>query len=611
MTDGPGAAGHDNAQEPASPPPHSIHLLMVHGVGRHDPLSSLLQVYQSFRSNLRSAEAPLVFEDRIPDWQLEDVEEGAAPPYLKLIPRYPDESFGVEAVYLYEVNYSALAGLVRQNHPLDLTTLFVGLDMAVCASRLKLPAGVTTNLSGGRPSALASCLQRVSGVLTAATVPILGLPSLFFRKYTENIVSAFTRFFEDVATFALDKNGEQLISAHIDRTVENIVKSPHFTRTDAPGELVIAAHSLGSVVAHNFLVRHWASDTPCVPRRLVTFGSPIGFITWLWLFLDFPAFNFSAGGATGQNYFCWSTESNAGKPARPLTWINVVNCLDPIATAFSSQAADLSRPLSEVEASVDGGIVHLFCGPAKILATGRSHTQYVHDRPGFIEILLRTAELRAEKPQDVATATAGAHWASTLTILGRLRVILWWLAVAVASLYCGLIGWYIQDWRPLLAIPLYMFPFLTIGGVAFFQRFFFGGPTKRIPGQRIDQFSWQDATSIPYLVRRTLDRVFGVGDDVDPNVPGRPIRRTLLQAVSFAPTVVAMLVPIILTGWLSQRWRDAWPSASWYFWGLIVFMAYLVLCAGFELVSGWRAILLEIGVGPKPAPPSPAHAPPS
>ena len=49
---------------------------MVHGVGRHDPLSSLLQVFQAFRANLRGPEAPVGFEDRILDWQLEDVEEG-------------------------------------------------------------------------------------------------------------------------------------------------------------------------------------------------------------------------------------------------------------------------------------------------------------------------------------------------------------------------------------------------------------------------------------------------------------------------------------------------------------------------------------------------------
>ena len=77
MTDGAVPAGLDHAAQPAPPSPlQSVHLLMVHGVGRHDPLSSLLQVFQAFRANLRSPEAPVGFEDRILDWQLEDVEEG-------------------------------------------------------------------------------------------------------------------------------------------------------------------------------------------------------------------------------------------------------------------------------------------------------------------------------------------------------------------------------------------------------------------------------------------------------------------------------------------------------------------------------------------------------
>lgn len=39
---------------------------------------------------------------------------------------------------------------------------------------------------------------------------------------------------------------------------------------------MIAAHSLGSIVVHNFLVRHWQTDAASVPDTLITFGSPIG-----------------------------------------------------------------------------------------------------------------------------------------------------------------------------------------------------------------------------------------------------------------------------------------------------------------------------------------------
>src|SRR5262245_2465157 len=172
-----------------------MHLLMVHGVGRHDPLSSLLQVYQTFRSNLRSAEAPILFEDRIPDWRLDDVNEDGEPPYVKLTPRFPAEGEEIDEVYVYEVNYSSLAGVIRKNHPLDLTRLFVGFDLAVAISRRSLKAaGASTRAV--EAAGLARILQRVSTVFAAATVPILGLPSLLLRNYTETVVATFTRFFE-------------------------------------------------------------------------------------------------------------------------------------------------------------------------------------------------------------------------------------------------------------------------------------------------------------------------------------------------------------------------------------------------------------------------------
>lgn len=581
---------------------------MVHGVGRHTPLSSLLQVYQAFRSNLLSREAPSNFEDRIPDWELEDVEEGEAPPYLKLIPRFPDQSGGVKAVYLYEVNYSTMAGLIRRNQPLDLTTLFVGLDMAVCASRLKLAAGMNSPLSDGDPRRLARRLQQVTAVLTAATVPILGVPSLIFKNYTETFVAAFTRFFEDVATFALDKNGEKLISAHLDRTVENIVKSERFTRSDAPGTLVIAAHSLGTVVAHNLVVRHWADKPGCVPERLVTFGSPIGFISWLWLFLDFTSFDFTLHHPNYRNFFCWNVTDNSGKAAKPLHWINVVNCLDPIATAFPTQAADLSLPLSNVGTNVRGGIVQKFFGAAKLTATGASHTQYLNDRGGFVEILMRAAELRPGKPEDVAGTDPATHWTSTCATLGRLKRYLGIAAAILAAAYCGLVAAKLENLLPLAVFPFLVWPPLTIGGVAFFQRFFFGGPTKRIDGPLIGGFSWRDGASIPYLIRRRWDRLRGAPDDVAPDAPAQTVWRFILQMTSFIPTLAIMAAPVLAGGWSLQTGSGLGSSLRWFAVGLVVFSMYLIACAGYLLVGGWRDILMELGVGSKPAPVAASNA---
>ena len=108
---------------------------MVHGVGGHDHLSNLLRTYQSFRANLTSVEAPVVGEDQIPGWRLVDFNEGADPPVLRLEPILPTPEGGVGAVVMYEVNYSGFAGVVRRNHPIDLTGLFLGLDLAICAAR--------------------------------------------------------------------------------------------------------------------------------------------------------------------------------------------------------------------------------------------------------------------------------------------------------------------------------------------------------------------------------------------------------------------------------------------------------------------------------------------
>ena len=214
-----------NGAPPAAPSLSTVHLLTVHGVGGHDHLSNLLRTYQSFRANLTSVESPIEGEDQIPGWRLIQFEEGGTPPVLTLQPRETPIEDGVGTVCLYEVNYSGFAGVIRRNHPIDLTGLFLGLDVAVCAARLRLKeAPPASSVLGGESAQLGRCLQRVAGVLAAGTIPIIGLPAIIFRNYFGTFIATFTRFFEDIATFVLDKNGEQLISAHLDRTMETIAK---------------------------------------------------------------------------------------------------------------------------------------------------------------------------------------------------------------------------------------------------------------------------------------------------------------------------------------------------------------------------------------------------
>jgi len=571
-----------------------VHLLTVHGVGRHDHLSNLLRTYQTLRANLTSVEVPVTFEDQIPGWRLTQFEEGAAPPFLKLEPRVPPPPGGVTAVHLYEVNYSGFAGVIRENHPIDLTDLFLGLDLAVCEARQRQTTA-TTSVFGGNTARLAVCLQRLSGVLAASTVPIVGLPSIVFRDYIGTFVSTFTRFFEDVSTFCLDKNGEQLISKHLDRTVAAITSSLQ------PGDrFVIAAHSLGSVVVHNYVVRAWSATAPGrVPDTLLTFGSPIGLLTWMWLFMDFQDMDFAKPRPTGDHYFSWNPVGSTAATRTPIAWINVVNLVDPIATKFPDAAADLSATAPQIAAGLNGGTIEQrFFGAAKVTQVGAAHTEYLNDKEGFIRILLRAAELDPSPPQAVPSVRTGAeHWASTDRVLRRLQWLLFTVALVTIAGYCGVIAHRFHDVRVLWFSALFVWPALTVGILAAFQRLMLGGPTKRIALVLIRGLKWADIASFPYRIREAVLRALGRSRDIDPmkRSPGY-LFRLALNVISFVPALALMSVPIIGAAKLTAAWptlSDLW-SAIWTFEGLIAlaaFMVYVICCAGFELVRTWRDVV--------------------
>ena len=571
----------------------SVHLLVVHGVGRHDRLSNLLRTYQTLRANLTSVEAPVPGEDQIPGWRLDDFDEGALPPFLKLQPRVDPQPGGVGSVFLYEVNYSGFAGVVRRNHPVDLTNLFLGLDLAVCASRQR-PTSRATSVFGGDTADLGNCLQQVSSVLTAGTVPVVGLPSIVFRDYIGTFVATFARFFEDVATFALDKNGEQLIATHLDRMVASIASKM------APGDrLVIAAHSLGSVVVHNFVVRQWTKVGGKVPDTVITFGSPIGLLEWAWLFLDFQDMDFAKQISGGDNYFCWNPVSHGTMPRKRLAWINIVNCLDPIATAFPEAALDLSSDAPSMARALKGErIAHRFFGHTRLGSLGSAHTEYFNDKGGFLAIVLRAAGLAPGNPEDIAgVRTAGAHWRLTQTLLRRAQ----WGALAAALLviagYCGIVAYRFGEIRTMFVIAAFAWPGLTIGVLAFCQRLMLGGPTKRVSTALITELKWAELSSFPYRLRESIRGLVGRSRDIDPMAasPGYMVR-LLLNAVSFIPSIVAMLLPVAAAAWLTGYWPDAATLRS-RVWSLetlaavALFMLYVVCCAVHELIRAWRRVL--------------------
>jgi hypothetical protein len=565
---------------------------MVHGVGGHDHLSNLLRTYQSFRANLESVEAPIEGEDQIPGWRLTRFEEGATPPMLCLEPRIPPPEGGVGAVRMYEVNYAGFAAVVRRNQPLDLTGLFVGLDLAVCAARQRARSA-RDPVFNADTGAIAACLQRVTGVFTAGTVPIIGLPALVFRDYIGTFVALFTRFFEDIATFVLDKNGEQLISAHLDRTIATIASG-----MKDGDRLVVAAHSLGSVVLHNYVVREWTRGASRIPDTVITFGSPIGLLIWIWLFLDFEDMNFQRP-ISADRYFCWNPVSRGDKPRPKVSWINVANSVDPIATVFPVDALDLSAPTATIaEALSGGGIEHRYMGEARVGRVGGAHGEYLNDKQGFLRILLRAVALASGRPDDVPNVRPrDRHWSSSRSVLLHLQWLLFATATAAIGVYFALVSAGVNDERKWWFAAAYLFPPITIGVLTFFQRLLLGGPTKRITSTLIRTMR-VDLVSLPYRIRGALLRSPEVPADVDPMAPSASyLARLAANVVSFVPTAAAMAAPLLWIAWLTNQW-PMWPSSLGDLLSLkavgvlTAFMAYVIASAAFEIVRTWRRLVL-------------------
>jgi hypothetical protein len=542
-------------------------------------------------------------EDPIPNWRLAEFNDNGATPFLKLTPRGTQPG-PTDAVYFYEVNYSALAGVIRNNQPLDITGLFVGLDLAVNVARARLrvqpppsPVSGEFNVDNGE---LARHVQKLAGVFVAATVPILGLPSLILRKYTETFVSTFIRFFEDVATFALDKNGEKLISAHVDRTIDNIVGSASFQAGDtkhADDVFVIAAHSLGTIVIHNFIVRNWTAGGRKIPSSLLTFGSPIGLVCWMWLFLDYPRMQFKPEEPTGTNYFCWTPEAQEAAPTQAIQWINVVNHLDPIATTFPPDYVNLGHtPGANARVLENGRVEHRVIRTGGIGSAGAAHTEYFDDRHGFLEILGRLAQIRDGDPLGPAAPLEAAHWTRAGKDLRSLRWASWAMGTAFVAVYLGAISHAYEEPRVLLLLSIYAWPPATIAVLAFFQRLLFGGPTKRTYVERIASLPWLDIAAFPYRLRRGL----GLGRENPPPMAAGPgaIEHAVMRVVSFVPAAAAMAMPVFLAVALSDKGPGMREFLEEHLLEttvlLLVFVLYLLAFAVSELVARWRAIVMTL-----------------
>ncbi len=586
----------------------NVHVLFVHGVGTHAHLSSLLQAYQSFRSDTRLDETSAKGDvDPIDGWRLKEFHVGAPTARLKLVEGAENDA----AVYLYEVNYSALANVVRKNHPIDLTTLFVSFDLAVnvARSRLREPKKA---LPGGFDidhQALAMQVQKLVGVFVAATVPILGIPSLVFKQFTHNAVSIFTRFFEDITTFALDPNGENLISRHVDQTVRSIFEFGKSLPRNPQREyerdvFAVAGHSLGSIVAHSFLIRHRKGDRDFLPQHLLTFGSPIGIVSWLWLFLDFKEMNFEKPNDTA--YFTWDPLPKGPPLPDRMQWINVVNHLDPIASAFPIDYVDLAGSPAENAAALTDDRIHQRFIRAGSAWTG--HTSYFDDREGFLEILARLARLREGDAVDVRNPDAASrdpharprelHWQEALQKL-RMLSRLWWAGGVLAMVaYLGGIALLCKSCLPLLFLLAYGWPNVTVGTLAYFQRLLHTRPSKRTSVAAILSLCGGDIRSRPHYVRQKCRGEWSLDKEqkfVEAPRPGW-VKKSAVWVGSFIPSLVAMVLPVLLAWQYADGWSAGWKyfTENWKVLCLValgLFMLNLVCFAISEFLKHWRAAI--------------------
>jgi len=585
---------------------NSVHILFVHGVGQHSQLSSLLGAYQALRSDVRSTEVPHKFDDLLTKWELVEFNQVGPPPYLKLSTKFPDEP-GPRYAYVYEANYADLSGIIRQNQPLDITYLFISFDLAVNLARQRLNKEIPQHAHLAIPAALGKHVQRLAEVFVAATVPVLGLPSLVFRNYTKTWVGAFVRFFEDVATFSMDPQGYPLIAKHFNKTARNIVYSPRFNRTAPPptgDTFVVVAHSLGTVVAHNYLLAHWFDNGPEVPAGMLTFGSPIGLVCWMWRFLDFPRMEFDAKRApTGNEYFVWDAAPEPAAVLRKIRWMNVINHLDPIATAFPTQYVNLSMGRLAIENSLEGGEVqHRYIRTGGMFSAGQAHTKYFVSRE-FSSILTAVTGLMPEEdPNTTKPSTervAITHWREAGRHLLLYRWLLWALGVAALYGYFWFLVCSTGAEFPYIAMFPYLFPRLTVWTLSFFQKLFFGRPTKRSGATVLKQdLRTLDPSSFPYRVRLFFSPLVSFLFDWILRLSPKLIIGAGRILLSFLPTLILMVLPL----WLSTSTPEFLTAIENAIDGgalkfamlLALFALYTVMFAASEFMTCWRELLRKL-----------------
>lgn len=499
--------------------PRHVHVLFVHGVGKQSRLASLLKPYQSLRAQNKSISLPLPESNLAPNWQLEQFDDHNFPSCLVLKPK--EGTGSPKRVYLYEVNYAHLAEVIRKNHRIDLTQLFVRFNMEVTISALRLKEQAKVNNTLQADLKVAQHIRTLSNILLAGTIPILGfLPVLAKQFNFESVLNAFVRFFEDVVTFAMDRTGFELIASHFESTITRIKErgTDHFNAKQ--DEFILVSHSLGTVVAHNYLVKFWKKESGReIPiNKMITCGSPIGLLCWLWLLIEHREMDFSKwewdefakypdGVDRIKPFFVWDRKiPEEGALLHKILWINVLNPLDPIATRFRQSFCFLSLSNKRVAVGLEGDSVqHFFINQGWI--PGLSHTKYYDHRPAtrkidatdagtFLELLSSIIGLTPGLTIKPTTAVQEEEsWRRALKILNVWR----WTLVLCGI---GLFVWAFSDlvegedklfWLVLVLLSVVYWR-LSVWILAAFQKLIWGYPSEKISRETIKKhLPWYSA----------------------------------------------------------------------------------------------------------------------
>lgn len=628
-------------------PERHVHVLFVHGVGAQSRLSSLLRPYQTLRAETNVPEPGDDELDLLPGYRLDSFDELSSPARLVLVRRAESGPLP-KKISFYEVNYSYLGGVLRENHPLNMTRLLLQANLAIAVGRGRLRARPSRwrviGPSGVDHRFLADGAQALADVLAASTVPIVHLFPFLARMFPPvgNIVKRYVRFFEDVATYVLDKPSFEVVSGHFDKVADSI---PRKKGGKVSHELVVVAHSLGSVVAHNYLVRNWekrpGKGSPM--DTLITMGSPIGLLCWLWVFLDFQRMRFDTRPGLLGSFFAWKPEDFTNNPPElhKVRWINAVNRLDPIATAFPQDHALLGSEESVRLSGLPEGVEHRFLNAGGLSV----HEGYYDDRPNgstdsFLGILLNAVDPKLQGlGRRVAT---GEHWAGVAKSLRRLQWRAYGVAWACLAFFLLFICWPNQAegcgrWGYLTLLVPYLWPAGIVGMTAWMQKLIWGGlPVAenriRSVGLRkylpwCSPFRWRLALvnawgNPPEYVRQAqvllflgllifvfhgiiaqgwnhwigIGGVFALLGATEPwwaRIPS--VVRRFQASLSILGAICIAVFPWLLTGFiLSPNFVFSWPGKRRAVLGLMLFSLFILLMVAGEFFARWRKVLGDI-----------------